>query len=112
MKIRKNKYIDQQHNRISFHLENFEYVDGGDLIAKLFQMEYGFQIGEKTPGIWSRRLRIYKGAQIYEIYWHEDLGNEIYSLDQTKETISRLEEQLDHVLAVLNSKIERAGKSI
>ena len=93
MDIQKNKYIDTQNDhRVSFQLKNFEY---------------GFQIGKKISGLWSSRLRISFGQTEYEIVWHEDFGNEIYSLDQSDGSVARLEKQLDHILSLLNSKKDR-----
>ena len=41
----------------------------------------------------------------YELLWHEDIGNIIYSLKQDEDTVNELELRLQKVLDVLNIKI-------
>jgi len=41
----------------------------------------------------------------YELLWHEDIGNIIYSLEQDEDTVNELELRLQKVLDVVNIKI-------
>ena len=41
----------------------------------------------------------------YELLWHEDIGNIIYSLEQDEDTVNELELRLQKVLDILNIKI-------
>ena len=41
----------------------------------------------------------------YELLWHEDIGNIIFSLEQDEDTVNELELRLQKVLDVVNIKI-------
>ena len=42
----------------------------------------------------------------YELLWHEDFGNIVYSVKQDMEAIDALEKKLKVVLKILNEKIK------
>ncbi len=42
----------------------------------------------------------------YELLWHEDVGNVIYSIEQDENTLKILEERLTVVLDDLNDRLE------
>ena len=106
MKITFKKHINtEKDNRIEFLLINYDFIDGNDYLARLFQEEYGFIIEDKIDGWWYSIIRIHLENSVYEMVWHEDTGNEIYSLCQTTEENEILQERLEKVLAILNSRI-------
>lgn len=106
MKITFKKHINtEKDNRVEFLLINYDFIDGNDYLARLFQEEYGFIIEDKIDGWWYSIIRIHLGNSAYEMVWHEDTGNEIYSLCQTTEENEILQERLEKVLAILNSRI-------
>lgn len=103
MEVTYKKIIDTKiGDRIVFLLVNYDYIDGNDYLAKLFQKEYGFAIGDKIDGIWYSLLRISLGSSVYELLWHEDTGNELYCVNQTEEEVKMLQQRLEKILGILN----------
>lgn len=92
-------------NRVEFLLINYDYIDGNDYLAKLFQEEYGFIVEDKVDGIWYTIHRIRRGSSIYELLWHEDTGNELYCVNQTEEEVEMLQQRLEKILGILNNRI-------
>ena len=106
MEITYKQHINtDKDNRVEFLLVNYDYIDGNEYLAKLFKGEYGFVVDEKIDGWWYSIIRIHLDNSAYELVWHEDTGNEIYSLDQSKEENQNLQKRLDKVLSILNSRI-------
>ena len=111
MSIRAVKHVNKdENNRIEFLLVDWDYIDGSDYIAKLFSEEYGFAVGKKFDGIWYSIICIHLGICEYELLWHEDIGNEIYCLNQTEEENDLLQHRLERILDILNARIEKAAK--
>ena len=105
MKIAYKKHINtEKDNRVEFLLVNYDYIDGNDYLARLFQEEYGFIVDDKIDGWWYNIIRIHLSSSTYEMVWHEDTGNEIYSLCQTKEENEILQQRLEKVLDILNRR--------
>lgn len=103
MKVTYKKYIEQE--KTESLLINFDYEDGNDYLAKIFCEKYGMIADEKKDYIYYSILDLHIGNITYELLWHEDIGNSIYSLEQDKNTIDELEERLKTVLAMLNEKM-------
>lgn len=101
---------ENANNRIEFSLINWEYIDGNEYLAKIFQEIYGFNVVENIDGIWFKIIKIKLSDVTYEMVWHEDIGNEIYALTQTKEGNDVLQQRLDKVLSVLNERIQNNQK--
>lgn len=107
MEVICKKYINtEKDNRVEFLLVNYDYFDGNDYIARLFIEKYNFVIEKKIDGWWYSIIRISDGYSEYELLWHEDIGNEIYSLKQTKEENEVLLQRLEKVLCILNDQIK------
>jgi len=107
MEIAYKKHINtEKDDRVEFLLINYDYIDGNDYIARLFQEEYGFIVDDKIDGWWYSIIRIHLSSSTYEMVWHEDTGNEIYSLCQTKEENEILQQRLEKVLDILNNRIK------
>ena len=107
MEVKYSKYINKQkNNRIEFLLINYDYIDGNDYLAKLFSEEYGFFVEEKIDGWWYSIIRVHLNNCIYELLWHEDTGNGIYSLNQTEEENHILQQRLEKILSILNARIK------
>ena len=104
MKVTYKKYIEQE--KTEFLLINFDYEDGNDYLAKIFCEKYGMIADEKKDYIYYSVLDLHIDNITYELLWHEDIGNSIYSLEQDEDTIDELEERLKTVLVILNEKIE------
>ena len=96
---------ENKENRTEFLLINFDYEDGNDYLAKIFNKEFNMKVEEKKDYIWFTIIKLCKKNTCYELLWHEDIGNIIYSLEQDEDTVNELELRLQKVLDVLNIKI-------
>lgn len=96
---------ENKENRTEFLLINFDYEDGNDYLAKIFNKEFNMKVEEKKDYIWFSVIKICEKNTCYELLWHEDIGNIIYSLEQDEDTVNELELRLQKVLDVLNIKI-------
>lgn len=103
--IYKKVINENKENRTEFLLINFDYEDGNDYLAKIFNKEFNMKVEEKKDYIWFSIIKLCKKNTCYELLWHEDIGNIIYSLDQDEDTVNELELRLQKVLDVLNIKI-------
>ena len=61
---------------------------------------------EKIDGWWYSIIRVHLNSCIYELLWHEDIGNEIYSINQTEEENLLLQQRLEKILSILNARIK------
>ena len=96
---------ENKENRTEFLLINFDYEDGNDYLAKIFNKEFNMRVEEKKDYIWFSIIKLCKKNTCYELLWHEDIGNIIYSLEQDEDTVNELELRLQKVLDVVNIKI-------
>ena len=103
--IYKKVINENKENRTEFLLINFDYEDGNDYLAKIFNKEFNMRVEEKKDYIWFSIIKLCEKNTCYEILWHEDIGNIIYSLEQDKDTVNELELRLQKVLDVVNIKI-------
>lgn len=103
--IYKKVINENKENRREFMFINFDYEDGNDYLAKIFNKEFNMKVEEKKDYIWFSVIKICEKNTCYELLWHEDIGNIIYSLEQDEDTVNELELRLQKVLDVLNIKI-------
>ena len=103
--IYKKVINENKENRTEFLLINFDYEDGNDYLAKIFNKEFNMKVEEKKDYIWFSIIKLCEKNTCYELLWHEDIGNIIYSLEQDEDTVNELELRLQKVLDVLNIKI-------
>ena len=103
--IYKKVINENKENRTEFLLINFDYEDGNDYLAKIFNKEFNMRVEEKKDYIWFNIIELCKKNTCYELLWHEDIGNIIYSLEQDEDTVNELELRLQKVLDVVNIKI-------
>ena len=103
--IYKKVINENKENRTEFLLINFDYEDGNDYLAKIFNKEFNMRVEEKKDYIWFSITKLCEKNTCYELLWHEDIGNIIYSLEQDKDTVNELELRLQKVLDVVNIKI-------
>lgn len=96
---------ENKENRTEFLLINFDYEDGNDYLAKIFNKEFNMRVEEKKDYIWFSIIKLCEKNTCYELLWHEDIGNIIYSLEQDEDTVNELELRLQKVLDILNIKI-------
>ena len=103
--IYKKVINENKENRTEFLLINFDYEDGNDYLAKIFNKEFNMKVEEKKDYIWFSIIKLCKKNTCYELLWHEDIGNIIYSVEQDEDTVNELELRLQKVLDVVNIKI-------
>jgi len=107
MSIQVVKHInEEQNNRVEYLFVNFDYFDGNDLVAKLFAQEYQMLADEKIDGIYYSIVRLHKDSIEYDLIWHEDVGNYIFSLQQDETSIKELEQRLEIIVSKLNEMIK------
>lgn len=107
MKVTYNKHINtEKNNRTEFLIINWDYEDGGDYLAEIFCKEFGMVAEEKVDYIYFSIIRLHLGTTTYELLWHEDFGNIIYSIEQDTEIVKMLEQRLENVLEILNEKLQ------
>ena len=99
------RFYDDKDERLEFLLKNFDYIDGNELIAKIMSDEFVFGPAGQIDGIWYKIIRIKKNDLVYELMWHEDLGNSIYSLTQNDYENDLLESRMNNVVEILNAKM-------
>ena len=105
-KIMYKKVINEnKENRTEFLLINFDYEDGNDYLVKIFNKEFNMKVEEKKDYIWFSITKLCEKNICYELLWHEDIGNIIYSVEQDEDTVNELELRLQKVLDVVNIKI-------
>ena len=80
--IYKKVINENKENRTEFLLINFDYEDGNDYLAKIFNKEFNMKVEKKKDYIWFSITKLCKKNTCYELLWHEDIGNIIYSLEQ------------------------------
>ena len=80
--IYKKVINENKENRTEFLLINFDYEDGNDYLAKIFNKEFNMKVEKKKDYIWFSIIKLCKKNTCYELLWHEDIGNIIYSLEQ------------------------------
>ena len=103
--IYKKVINENKENRTEFLLINFDYEDGNDYLAKIFNKEFNMKVEEKKDYIWFSITKLCEKNTCYELLWHEDIWNIIYSLEQDEDTVNELELRLQKVLDVVNIKI-------
>ncbi len=106
MSIQAIKHINKDENgRVEYLLVDFDYFDGNDLLAKLFCQEYQMLSEEKIDGIHYSIIKLHKGSTEYDLIWHEDVGNYIFSLKQDETSLLELEQRLEVIIGKLNEMI-------
>lgn len=107
MEVTYKKHINvDKNNRVEFLLINWDYEDGGDYLAKIFCKEFGMSAEEKVDYIYFSVIKLYLDEVTYELLWHEDFGNMIYSVEQEEAVVDALEQRLKVALSVLNEKLK------
>lgn len=107
MEVTYKKHINvDKNNRVEFLLINWDYEDGGDYLAQIFCKEFGMSAEEKVDYIYFSVIKLYLDKVTYELLWHEDFGNMIYSTEQEEAVVDTLEQRLKVALSVLNEKLK------
>ena len=51
-------------------------------------------------------IKLHKDSTEYDLIWHEDVGNYIFSLQQDETSINELEKRLEVIVSKLNEMIK------
>lgn len=106
MSIQVVKHINKEEsNRIEYLFVNFDFFDGNNLVAKIFCEEYQMLSDEKIDGMYYSIIKLHKDSTEYDLIWHEDVGNYIFSLKQDEASIAELENRLELIVSKLNEMI-------
>lgn len=109
MEITYKKHTNaERNNRIEFLIINWDYEDGGDYLARIFCKEFEMLQEKKIDYIFFSVIKLHLDEITYDLLWHEDFGNMIYSIQQDKETLDILEQRLKVVLKILNEKLKES----
>ncbi len=107
MEVTYKKHINvDKENRTEFLFINWDYEDGSDYLAKIFCKEFGMSAEEKVDYIYFSVIKLHLDKIIYELLWHEDFGNMIYSIEQEKKVVDLLEQRVKVVLNTLNENLK------
>ncbi|OLA46865.1 MAG: hypothetical protein BHW39_02900 [Firmicutes bacterium CAG:552_39_19] len=88
MEVTYKKHINvDKENRTEFLFVNWDYEDGVDYIY--------FSV-----------IKLHLDKITYELLWHEDFGNMIYSIEQEEQVVDMLERRVKVVLSILNEKLK------
>ena len=60
---------------------------------------------EKIDGIHYSIIKLHKDSTEYDLIWHEDVGNYIFSLKQDGASLLELEQRLEVIIGKLNEMI-------
>ena len=102
MSIQVVKHINKEEsNRIEYLFVNFDFFDGNNLVAKIFCEEYQMLSDEKIDGMYYSIIKLHKDSTEYDLIWHEDVGNYIFSLKQDEASIAELENRLELIVSKL-----------
>ena len=102
---KKHINVDKE-NRTEFLFVNWDYEDGSDYLAKIFCKEFGMSAEEKVDYIYFSVIKLHLDKITYELLWHEDFGNMIYSIEQEEQVVDMLERRVKVVLSILNEKLK------
>lgn len=61
---------------------------------------------KKIDGIYYSIIKLHNDSDEYNLIWHEDVGNYIFSLKQDEKSILQLEQRLKFIIAELNEIIK------
>lgn len=101
------KHINKEEsNRVEFLFVNFDYFDGNNLVAKLFEQEYQMLSDEKIDGMYYSIIKLHNDLAEYDLVWHEDVGNYVYSIKQDEDSLLELEQRLKIIIVKLNEMIK------
>ena len=101
------KHINKDENyRVEFLFVNFDYFDGNEIIARLFNQEFGMQADEKIDGMFYNSIKLSKDSDEYCLLWHEDVGNYVFSKNQDDISINILEQKLEVIVSKLNIMVQ------
>ena len=105
MNIVPSKYI-RENNIVEYWLLHYDFIDGNKYVAEILAQDYGMRVTEEIDGIWYTITRMRDDACEYNLVWHEDIGNYIYSTQQDEQTLQELEARVHAVAEKLNQRFQ------
>lgn len=101
------KHINKdENNRVEYLFVNFDYFDGNDLIAKLLCQKYQMISDPKIDGMFYSIIKLHQDSTEYDLVWHEDVGNYIFSIKQDENSLLELERRLEFIVSKLNEMVK------
>lgn len=94
-----------ENNRVEFLFVGFDYYNGNELSANILHEKCDIDVGGKIDGIFYSIIPLDDNGIEYKLVWHEDVGNYIYSENQSEASIKRMEELVEIIVTELNKKI-------
>lgn len=95
-----------ENNRVEYLLPGYDYYDGNDLLSSLFQKEFGMIADNKVDGLYYTLIKLHLEDVEYNLIWHEDIGNYLYSTQQDGEALELLEKRLETILEKVNNLLK------
>ena len=107
MNIVPYKYVNADKDHVvEFWLTDYDFFDGNQYVAEVLAQDYGMRVTEEIDGIWYIITRMRDDACEYNLVWHEDIGNYIYSTQQDEQTLQELEARVHAVAEKLNQRFQ------
>lgn len=71
------------------------FINENNLITKLFYQEYQMLSDKKIDEIHYSIIKLHKDFTEYDLIWHEDVGNYIFSLKQDENSLLEFRDYQD-----------------
>lgn len=96
--------VDENGNKI-FLLKEFGTKNNYNTILKILLEDFHMELKEEVVGVFTYRASLELTQHQYELIWHVDLGNYIYSICQNVEDVTRLELYLKEAEQKINQML-------
>ena len=96
--LRENK---QKRLEMRFYLNGLEEASHYGIIKQVLQDNFGVKIITEFFGIWFFRAEIQRDEDKFVLYWDEDLGNFLVSLEQSDDKNERLEQLIKQAIPLI-----------
>ena len=107
MNIVPYKYVNaHKDHAVEFWLTDYDFFDGNQYVAEVLAQDYGMRVTEEIDGIWYTITRMRDDACEYNVLWHEDIGNVVYTTQQDEQTLQELEARVHAVAEKLNQRFQ------
>ena len=102
MNIRYVKHVNVDNGNTEFLLVNYDFRDGIEIVADYFKEKYSMNIKDVIDGIWFKMIKLEDTEKEYHLYWDEDSGNYLLSVQQDDASIHNLENKVIEAVEYLN----------
>ena len=95
-----------ENGMLEFYLVGLEFFEDFDLVKDAFLSEYKAQLTDQLDGIYSRTGTFSIGELTFKLFFHEDVGIYLHSLEGSEQMNNLLREKLKELLPLLEGSIE------